>query len=241
MTDEEKKAADEAARAAAAKKAEDEKSGKEPDDDPEDKPVTREQHKKVKDEAIQNRRENKDLRARLDRYEKALGLISGKEPDKAADELAAVRQDGDNRAKKMLLIAELASAAPDAHNAKVLFNTAPDLFGAVEVDLKTDTVDEEMLAGALKAARKRYPFLFKETPTAAPKAPAGAPAPKGPGALPSPRTGAPAPDGSGSPGADGTLRQQWQALNDAGRATEAAAFYKANRAGIMGELKAAGR
>jgi hypothetical protein len=240
MTDEEKKAAEEAAKAAA-KKAQEE--GGDPEDAPEGKHVPREQYEALKKESIAHRRENKELKDRIAKIEQGLGLISGKAPDKAADELAAAKKDGEDRAKRSLLIAEIASTAPDAHNAKVLFRTAPELFGAVEVDLSTDSVDEDQLDAALKAARKKHPYLFKgeaaPAPAKDPKAPGGAAPPKVQGTLP--RVGAPAPDGSGSPGADGSLREQYQALMDAGKVGEAQKFYKENRAGIMAELKAAGK
>lgn len=228
MTEEEKKAL-EAAKAEAAKKeavdlaakkaAEDktkEKGKEDPDDDEKD---TAGHIKKLKDEAAARRLENKDLKAKVEKFEKALGVITGK-TEGNADPIEAQKKASDTKLRNAMLRAAVASAAKDAHDSKLVFSVT-DL-SKIDVDLENETWDDDAVIEAVSKVRKDKAFLFSTTVADPKKTKVG---------------GKPAPDGSGQPSNGVNHREVWNQLKAQGRTAEAQEYWVKNNKEIMQLLK----
>lgn len=174
--------------------------------------------KALKDEAIQRRKENKALKEKLERQERALAILQGKEkPDLDPVEQAKAAQE--SKLRNALLRAELASVARDAHDPSVLMALDAKLFKDVTVDLDNETVDREELEASVNKLRQTRPYLFKsaELPKDKDKT-------------------APLPKDGGQPTNGKNHMAIWKQLKDQGRTAEAAGYYQKNRAEIMAQM-----
>lgn len=179
--------------------------------------------KKLRAENAKRRVENKELKGRLERFEKAFQLITGKEPDAAAEAAQKVKADADLKMSRSIIRSELAVVARDAHDPKALLKMHPEEFKDITVDIDEESCDRDALNEAVARVKKKSPWLFSATPAA--------------GQSEKDKKAKPPPDGSGAPSAGGSHRKKWKELQEQGRHHEANEYYKKNRVEILAELK----
>lgn len=230
MTDEEKKA--EAAKVEAEKKAAEAKvaeAGKKEDDEAEDDDETPSDPKahiaKLNAENTKRRQnekalkaENAKLREDQSRKDKALEILTGKKVGEV-DPLEKAKADSDLRQARLLIRADLAVVARDAHDPSMLYKAFPEKFKDVKVDLENDSVDRDSLKEAVADIRKENPFLFMK---------------KGetkPGTAPFEN-----PD-KGQGGGGGNHFAAWQQLKKAGDSKGAQEYYNKNKTLILAQMK----
>lgn len=176
----------------------------------------------LKTESIQRRKENKELKEKVEKFDKALSVLTGKsEKGEAEKALETAQAKYDEKHRRVLLLAELATKAKDAHDVKALLRANPEAFKGVTVDLETDEVDEAALTKALDGLRKSQPFFF---------------AGKEGGNAPPPKTKVPA-DTNNTPGGGGNPYATWKAMKEAGNTKAAQEYYEKHRSEIKEALR----
>lgn len=189
------------------------KSGDEKTDDERDAHI-----KKLNEEAKKHRLEAKAAKEKLEKFEKALGIASGKEKE-TVDPIIEERQRANDRLRRAILKAEVSNVARDAHDTNALFRILGDDLAEIEVDLDKERVDRPALEKKLAEVRKSHSWMFagktedkKEEKT---------------GKLP--------PDkGNGTSGE--SPFQTHRNLLDAGRKSEANEYYAKNRVQILATM-----
>ena len=195
-----------------------------PADEEEEQPSKASEYaEKLKEENIKRRQENKALKEKLERQEKALAILQGKDkPD--LDPLEQAKAIADAKLRNAILKGELAVVARDAHDPSDLMQLGAKLLKDVEVDVDSESVDRDQLEAAVAKLRKQKPFLFKtavvDTDTNSEK-----------------KKGQPLPKDGGQPVNGKNHVAQWKQLKDQGRNAEAQEYYKKNRAEIMAQMK----
>lgn len=178
---------------------------------------------KLKEENVKRRQENKALKEKLERQEKALAILQGKDkPD--LDPLEAAKSAADAKLRNAILKGELAVVARDAHDPSDLMQLGSKLLKDVEVDVDTESVDRDQLEAAVAKLRKQKPFLFKTSVV-------------DPDTNSEKKKGAPLPKDGGQPTGGKNFLAQWKQLKEQGRTAEAQEYYKKNRAEIMAQMK----
>lgn len=216
--------ADAAAKEAAAKKEtkKDDKEETEEEDEGDDaktEKVDKAYVAKLKQENKERRLENKSIKEKLDKFEKAFSVANGKD---TPDPVAEAKKQGDAKMKRALLRSELASVARDAHDPAMLFKAAPELFADIDVDLDTEMVDKDALEAAVAAAREKHPFLFAVKGETEDRTHV--------------KTGALPPD-RGTPKTGKNFFGEWRGLIKQNRPQEARAYYVKHRAEILAQQK----
>lgn len=182
--------------------------------------------KKLRAENAKRRLNQKETGAKMKaltedqaKKDKALAILQGKEVADI-DPLVKAKEVSDGKMRSALIRASLASQARDAHDPAMLYQVNPKAFAEVEVDLDTESVDEEQLDAVVSKMRKAKPFLF--TP------PEGKEKPNG--RLP--------PDGKGAQPVKGqNERAIWNKLNEEGKTKEATEFYAKNKTLILQQMR----
>lgn len=178
--------------------------------------------KKLKDENVQRRQENKELKEKLARMEKGLAILQGKEkPD--LDPVEEAKKAADAKMRRLVLKAEVSALASDAHDPASLTTAFASAFKDVEFDADSESVDSEQVKAAVEGLRKTKPYLFRTGSNGG----GGGKEVKLGGTLP--------PDvANGGQGTNnGSMVAQWNQLKAQGRHEEAQAFYAKNRPAII--------
>lgn len=186
--------------------------------------ASKEREKKSRDESIKRRQDLKKTKAENDRLQKGLAIIQGKK-EGDIDPVEKAQTESKAKVSRAILRSEIANHAKDAHDPKMLLQVAPDVFADIDVDVDTETVDEDALKTAIDALRTAKPFLFqtkgegdddgKGKGKNIVKMPPGGPAANGKNAF-----------------------ATWKQLQSQGRSNEAAAYYIKHHKQIKEVIKA---
>lgn len=168
----------------------------------------------LNEESKKHRLEAKELGTKVERFDKVLKALTGK--DEPPDPVAVEKARADQRIRKAYLKAATVSAvAGEAHNPEFLFDAMESKLAEVKVDLDTGEVDSAGIKAVAEKFKATHGFLFK---------PAGG----GPNTTQPPKS---QPDGNGQP-AGGNPYKTWRELSTKNPA-QAQEFYEKNRAAIM--------
>lgn len=118
--------------------------------------------KELNEESKKHRLENKELKEKLTKFEKALAMLSGKDGSDAPDPTALEKQKADARARNLLLKAEFTSIAAKegVRDASLAFKAFASELSDVTVDLDKETVDTKALTEKVQALKKSHDFMF---------------------------------------------------------------------------------
>lgn len=190
--------------------------------DSDDVKVLKAQNEKLKKENAKRRVSERDTKAQIERQNKALAILQGKDVG-TVDPIEKAQTESKLKMSRALIKAELSTVARDAHNPGKLFAAFSDKFKDIEVDLDAETVDTDALKEAVDSIREENPWMFqsKESESSKPAI--------------DPKTGKRAPD-KGTPAAGKSHKAEWNRLKQAGLTAEAAKYYKENRLLILTQL-----
>lgn len=162
MNEEEKKAA----AAAAEKKAAEEKAAadKEASDKAKEAEVKslEDANKRIADLNKENetrRKNEKELKAKVDRLDKAFAILSGKDGE-TPDPAKLEKEQTDARIRDAYLKAAFVGQAREMHDADFAFDAVRADLSEVSVDVKTGKVDTAAIKTKLEEMKKSRPFLF---------------------------------------------------------------------------------
>lgn len=213
-------------------KEEDDVEGEEDDDEGGD---SKAEISRLKTESKKHRLAAKTAKAELAaanaEKDRVIAALGNKGEQNKPDPVAEIKKSSDAKMRNAFLKAAVAAnVGADAHDPAAVYLLASKKLGDVEVDLDTEEVDGDALSEVLDEMREKQPFLFK-------KAEAAEGGEEKKPTTNKVRTGKLPPDaGHGTRGAN--HYQQYQQLVQQNRAGEAQAYYQANRAAILVQMKA---